>query len=232
MGQTDDPEEDPCLADWLYNDGAGPYGEAGTPLSMAFRSSVAETDDVDIYFFGSPAAEYRGFYPNFSQAVQPPNAMGWSVVKSHVRSETGTVELRSGNPRDRPAISFNWFENEGEKDLQALTEGVELMLEIMDAVGGPYAPYESVQPIPGLDISQSVADTVFSHHATSSCRMGPRGDKNYCVDSNFKVNGVDGLRVVDGSVFPRTPGGFPVAPTFMISHKAFGAIVSELEGSG
>jgi choline dehydrogenase len=60
--------------------------------------------------------------------------------------------------------------------------------------------------------------------------MGPAGDRDYCVDSEFKVNGVDGLRVVDASIFPRTPGGFPAAPTFMISQKAFGVILRSIRG--
>ncbi len=56
--------------------------------------------------------------------------------------------------------------------------------------------------------------------------MGPKDDPEYCVDSEFRVNGVDGLRVVDASIFPRTPGGFPVAPTFVISQKAFRSVES------
>lgn len=229
MGQTLDPEEDPCLAEWTH--GYGPYSEAGTPLSFTFRSSVAETDDVDIYYFGTAGTEFNGFYPGFHQAAQPPEAIGWSVVKAHGRSATGTVELRSADPRDTPVINFNFFEEGGDLDLKAMTEGVEKLLEIMNAVGGPYTPYEFVQPIPGLDVTQSIADTVFSHHATSSCRMGPKGDKDYCVDSKFRVNGVEGLRVVDGSVFPHTPGAYPVAATFMISQKAFKDIIGHSKGS-
>ena len=40
------------------------------------------------------------------------------------------------------------------------------------------------------------------------------------MDSRFRVRGVKGLRVVDASAFPRTPGVFPVVSTFMISEKA------------
>jgi len=40
------------------------------------------------------------------------------------------------------------------------------------------------------------------------------------VDSKFRVRGVEGLRVVDGSVFPRPPGAFPVLATFLVSEKA------------
>lgn len=229
FGATTDPEQDPCLREWIEDSGSSAYSQAGTPISMAYRSSVANTPDVDLYFFASPDAEFRGFYPGFAESVPPPGLFGWSVVKAHGRSETGTVELRSSNPRDTPIINFNFFEEGGDLDLQAMQEGVELVLEIMNAAGEPFTPYNISQPIPGLDIKQSIADTVFSHHASCSCRMGPKGDGEYCVDSEFRVNGVNGLRVVDGSVFPHVPGGFPVAATFMISRKAFNTIVSGLE---
>jgi choline dehydrogenase len=48
-----------------------------------------------------------------------------------------------------------------------------------------------------------------------------------CVDSHFRVHGVKNLRIVDGSVFPRVPGGFPVAATFMISEKATDIILGD-----
>jgi choline dehydrogenase len=50
------------------------------------------------------------------------------------------------------------------------------------------------------------------------------------VDSKFRVNGVDGLRVVDASVFPRLPGAMPNGPTFTISRKAFEKIVEDARG--
>lgn len=50
--------------------------------------------------------------------------------------------------------------------------------------------------------------------------MGPAGDTKYCVDFNFRVNGVQNLRVVDASVFIRSPGAFPIASVFMIAVKA------------
>lgn len=61
--------------------------------------------------------------------------------------------------------------------------------------------------------------------------MGPAGDNNYCVDSKFRVNGVEGLRIVDGSVFPISPGWFPASSTATISQKAFHDIVAAAKAS-
>jgi choline dehydrogenase len=46
------------------------------------------------------------------------------------------------------------------------------------------------------------------------------------LDSNFKVRGVEGLRVVDASVFPKIPGFYVVLPTYMISEKASDVIIA------
>lgn len=219
------PGQDPCLQQWL-NDNVGPYGEGGAPLAMWYRSNVSENADCDLFLFGSASAEFRGYWPGFSRERVPPSTFFWSLVKMQVANQAGTVTLRSSNPRDTPKIDFNWFEQEGDRELQALAEAAQFILDRFEAIGAPYAPYQIMEPTPGVDFKQAIMDNTFSHHVTSTCRMGPRDDTDYCVDSKFRVNGVEGLRVVDASIFPRTPGAFPVAPTFMISQKAFHDITS------
>lgn len=222
------PEEDPCMDRWV-NGNYGAYGEGGAPLAVWFRSSDSSSADSDVFAFGSANAEFRGYFPGYSTEIVPNTTFFWSLVKMGVRDQTGTVTLRSADPRDTPVINFNWFEENGDRDLQALLESAEFMLKVFDAVGEPYAPYEVVEPTPGIDMKQAIKDNTFSHHVTSTCRMGPKGNRDYCVDSDFKVNGVKGLRVVDASIFPHGPGAFPVGPTFIVSQKAFHAIISELE---
>jgi len=47
------------------------------------------------------------------------------------------------------------------------------------------------------------------------------------VDSNFKVMGVQNLRIVDASVFPKIPGFFIVTPIYMIAEKASDVILAD-----
>lgn len=50
--------------------------------------------------------------------------------------------------------------------------------------------------------------------------MGPDSDPDAVVDSELKVRGVRGLRVVDASVMPLIPGGHTNSVAFMIGEKA------------
>lgn len=220
------PDSDPCFEQW-ETEHVGPYGEGGAPISMWFKSSVSENEDCDIFLFGAASADFRGYFPGYSREQVPDNTFFWSMVKMQMGNQAGTVTLRSSNPRDTPLIHFNWFEQNGDRDLQALSEAAAFALRAFEATGAPYAPFEVVEPTPGIDAKQAIKDNTFSHHVTSTCRMGPRDDPDYCVDSKFQVNGVEGLRVVDASVFPRTPGAFAVAPTFIISRKAYYDIIAK-----
>jgi choline dehydrogenase-like flavoprotein len=76
------------------------------------------------------------------------------------------------------------------------------------------------------ELSQYIRDNAWGHHASCSCAIGPE-EKGGVLDSNFRVHGVRGLRVVDASVFPRIPGFFIVSAVYMIGEKAADAILED-----
>jgi len=55
-------------------------------------------------------------------------------------------------------------------------------------------------------------------HPCGSCRMGE--DDMAVVDSTLRVRGLQGLRVIDSSVFPSEPNGNLNAPTIMLAERA------------
>ena len=232
--------DDVCLTEW-QNSHTGPYGEGAAPIGMLMRSSQAERDgdEADLFIFGAAGTVFRGYYPGYSVEQHPPTSWFWSVVKMQTRNQAGTVKLRSADPRDMPSIDFNFFPEgvDNDRDLVALREGIDMLMRVFDnaTVDTPYAPLNVIEPVPEtvarFSTEQAIMDETFSHHPTSSCRMGPAGDRDYCVDPEFRVNGVRGLRVVDASIFPRIPGGFPAAPTFMIAKKASELILQGLAAS-
>jgi choline dehydrogenase-like flavoprotein len=61
---------------------------------------------------------------------------------------------------------------------------------------------------------------VTAHHPAGTCKMGPASDPMAVVDLQLRVIGIDGLRVVDASIFPDMVGGNINAPVIMVAEKA------------
>jgi choline dehydrogenase len=79
-----------------------------------------------------------------------------------------------------------------------------------------------------------IKDEAWGHHACGTCKIGKDSDPMAVLNSRFQVRGVQGLRVVDASVFPHIPGFFIVTPIYMISEKASDVILEDakrLEGA-
>src|SRR5262249_17014824 len=81
-----------------------------------------------------------------------------------------------------------------------------------------------------------IRDEAWGHHACGTCRMGSDPwqsdparleDTGAVLDSRFRVHGVQGLRVVDASIFPEIPGYFIVTPVFMIGGKAADVLLAD-----
>ena len=62
-------------------------------------------------------------------------------------------------------------------------------------------------------------------HASCSCRMGADGDPMAVTDTQGRVRGVEGLRVVDASIFPLVPCANTNFPTYMTAEKIADAIL-------
>ncbi|KAK4497572.1 hypothetical protein PRZ48_012023 [Zasmidium cellare] len=215
---------DPCWLEWERH-GTVAYGQGPPPMGLLARSSVSESEDSDLFMFGSSGSQYfRGYYPGFSHAQAPPNTWWFSIVRMQSHNHAGTVKLRSADPQDPPEINFNTFSEGGKIDVQALTEGVELARSIFANTMQPTGPFNNTVPGPPFtNITEGIRAEAWGHHAAGSCRLG-LDESTSCADTNFKVHGVQSLRIVDASIFPHMPGAFPILPVFMIAEKAFDVI--------
>jgi choline dehydrogenase len=93
-------------------------------------------------------------------------------------------------------------------------------------------PFTEVLPGPDLQTDEELAsyikNTAWGHHCSCTCAIGADNDPNAVLDSSFRVRGVDGLRVVDASVYPKIPGTFTLLSTYMVGEKAADVILSQL----
>ena len=73
-----------------------------------------------------------------------------------------------------------------------------------------------------------IKDEAWGHHASCTCPIGADDDAMAVLDSRLRVRGVQGLRVVDASVFPKIPGFFIVTSIYMVSEKATDLLLEEI----
>lgn len=214
------------------------YGSNGIIGGLVKQTSVAKAENgaPDLFIF-PVGARFKGYETKFSTKLKEKgkNFVSWLILKGHTKNMgegAGTVEIKSSNPLVRPAINFNYFSKKvgseaSNKDLQALTEGVEITREMIQNLRERHS--EDIESITEIEPTKGIKDVkklkelmkaeTWGHHASCSCRMG-QSIKDGVVDTDFNVHGVKGLRVVDASVFPKIPGLFIVLPIYMIAEKA------------
>lgn len=227
---SDDPA-DPCLDDW--NDQRGVYETTGF-LATVLKRSRPDLALADLQVFAA-AGDARGYYPGYSKdALRVPTRFSWLILKGHTENRDGTVRLRSPNPFDRPDIDFNYFDEAdpmNDPDLAAVVSGVRFVREIIAQANEDDDDLTEIWPGPDVSTDLAIAQwarrEAWGHHASCSNKMGLPDDPTAVVDPRFRVIGVEGLRVVDASVFPEIPGTFIALPTFMLSEKAADTILED-----
>jgi choline dehydrogenase len=228
---------DPCLA--LYLRGQGPYVQPSLTQLAFLKTNHTTNDERDIAIFPGSFG-FRGFWPrNTGQEWDdPPTTWGMHSVHIHGNSTAGYLKLRSADPTVTPEINFRHFNGTGAAgDIAAIKEFLAWGRRAFNRVQAPFAPYNVSWPpcagTVGADGSCSIAgsdedfirENIFGHHVIGTCSIGPGSDVNAVLDSKFRVRGVSGLRVVDASAFPRSPGAFPVAGVYILSEKASESIL-------
>ena len=208
----------------------GIYATNGAVLTMFNRSRHA--GGLPDLFCMALLAQFKGYFPGYSALFpQGLNYLTWVILKAHTRNRKGRVTLRSTDPRDTPRINFNYFEEGGDEDLEAVVEGIQFVrqltakLENEDLIVTEEIPGKDCQSVD--DLKKFVRQNAWGHHASCTCAIGPVSEGGV-LDSNFRVHGTRGLRVVDASVFPRIPGFFIVSSIYMIGEKAAAAILSDV----
>jgi choline dehydrogenase len=189
-----------------------------------FASNLAEAGGFARVGDGAPAPDIQFHVAPVhivDEGMRDPEAHGvWVSPCLLTEHSRGTVRLASSDPSAKPIV-HNAFYSAGD-DMQRMIAGLRLAQEICaQPAMRPYAadPFT----VPAGDSEEAmrahVARTTFAiYHPVGTCRMGE--DPEAVVDAQLRVNGLEGLRIVDASVMPTVPRGNTNAPVIAVAERA------------
>ncbi|XP_057662138.1 uncharacterized protein LOC130897346 [Diorhabda carinulata] len=222
-----------------FLEGVGPLTSPGNNQGVSFYESRFTKGtgypDIEIMFIPSNATNdlsqkafrltdetYEDVWKNIDRA----QSFVLYIVSLHSDS-IGTVRLKSKDPFDYPLIDNRFLSDPGNRDLERIYEGIQIMLRLARTKsmqklgttlqGGPLRVchnfiYQS-REYWECAIRQMSMNL---YHPVGSTPMGPNPSNGDVVDSECKVYGIKGLRVADGSVFPFTLAGHPTAAIALV----------------
>ena len=197
-------------ARWLFlrsGPGATNHFEAG-----GFVRSNDEVAYPNLMFHFLPLAiRYDGSQPAAKHGYQVHVGPMYSDVR-------GTVKITSSDPRTHPALRFNYLSTPNDR-----REWIEAIHVARSILGQPaFAQYDAGEISPGSSVQSDeeildwvARDAETALHPSCTCAMGTVVDP-----ATMRVYGLDGIRVVDASVFPFVPNGNIYAPVMMVAEKA------------
>jgi choline dehydrogenase len=220
-----------CSQPITFYSQSNPLNAAKTGLQyLLFRSGLATGQGLESGAFlkSRPDLETPDLQYHFIAALmydhtrRQADRHGFMAHVCQLRPQSrGFISIKSTDPLIAPIIQPNYLE--AEEDRRALREGVKIAREIFAQEA--FDPYRGPELMPGAHVRsddqldtfvRKSAETIY--HPVGSAKMGEDADS--VVDSQLRVYGVEGLRVVDASVMPTLVSGNTNAPTIMIAEKA------------
>jgi choline dehydrogenase len=199
----------------------GPLTIAAASAGAFFKTHARlATPDIQVHFIPFSTDKMGEKLHAFS---------GFTAHVCQLRPESrGSVKIKSADPEVAPEIRINYLGTETDRTTNI--EGLKILRKILAAPA--MQPFVAAEEEPGPQITSDAdllayarqrSSTVF--HPTSTCRMG--NDPLAVVDQRLRVRGIDGLRVVDGSIMPDLVSGNTNAPIVAIAEKASDMILAD-----
>ncbi|WP_321953835.1 GMC family oxidoreductase [Paraburkholderia bannensis] len=207
----------------------GPFSMSVNQSGGFFRTQADEAHpNMQVYF--NPLS-YRIPKSNRAQLTPEPYS-GFLVCFNPCRpTSRGSIEIASGNVADAPKIRGNYLSTQ--KDRDEAIEGSRLVRKLMQAKALKDITVEEVTPAGEVTDDASMLkffreQSGSIYHLCGSCAMGP-DPKTSVVDARLRVHGIDGLRVVDASIFPNITSGNTNAATMMVGEKGADLILEDAD---
>ena len=194
------------------------------PLSMSlnqgggyYRSHPAKAaPDIQLYF--SPLT-YEKAPPKTRPLMNPDPFAGFCTSISPCKPKSsGHLEIKSADWRTHPAIHPNYLSDPD--DVATMVTAARFLRRLGDAPS--FASVIETELKPGRsvesddDFARDISERAYSvFHPVGSCRMGSDRSSS-AVDPRLRVHGIEGLRVIDASIFPTITSGNTNAPSIMV----------------
>ncbi|OKO95924.1 Versicolorin B synthase [Penicillium subrubescens] len=198
-------------------------------IPQALRSKFTQKSQSALAEFPVdwPEVEYisgAGYIGNVSNLLsdQPKDGYQYASILGVLVAplSRGNITLNSSKTEDLPIINPNWLDDPTDQEVAIATfkrmrEAFQSEAMAPVVIGQEYYPGLQVQS--DGEILEYVKNNVMTlWHAACTCKMGKSDDAMAVVDSQARVYGVQGLRVVDASAFPFLPPGHPQSTVFGI----------------
>ena len=202
----------------------GMYSSNGCAIAALRRSSFAQRSDPDLVLMGL-IGRFSGYRTGYAaEAWCGLDGFTWAVLKGQTANKAGSVEIVDADIRTPPMITFRNFAEDGDSDLSALVEGVEMARQLAAPLHACGLVTEEEVPgsaITGEALRRWVRASAWGHHACGTAAIGP------VLDASGRVRRLRGLRVCDASIFPRIPGLFIASAIFLAAEKIAADIVAD-----
>jgi choline dehydrogenase len=197
--------------------GKGPFSTLINSCNAIIRTDSG-LDRPDVQLMCNPVRlDADVWYPGISKRKQHLFSVG--VVALHPQSR-GYVALRSADPAVAPRIVMNLATEQA--DIATIRRGIRAVRDLYRT--SPQAELTGPELTPGPRVETDAdldafirASVQLTQHPVGTCSMG--SGPGAVLDPALRVNGVQGLRVIDASVMPTVPGGNTNAPAIMIGEK-------------
>ncbi|CAI7626971.1 unnamed protein product [Penicillium glandicola] len=209
-----------------------------------FRSAFSQKTQSKLARFPSdwPEAEYMsgaGYIGNASNLLttQPKDGYQYASMLGVLITpmSRGNITLKSADTSDLPVINPNWLDDQADQEVvvamfKRIRQAFQSKAMEPVIIGEEYNPGPHVQS--DEQILEFIKDNVMTlWHPSCTCKMGTSGDDMAVVDSQARVYGVEGLRVVDASAFPFLPPGHPQSTVYMLAEKIAADIIQDSQVS-
>ena len=200
--------------DWLLFRG-GPLS-IGINQGGLFTKVMPTSTRPDIQFhLGTLSADMAG------GTVHPFSGFTMSVCQLRPESR-GSVRIQSPDPLVPPRIVANYLDTQYDRDISIaaikFARSITQTQPLSNLIAREVKPNNPQSNEAILAFCRETGATIF--HPSGTCKMGPDDDSMAVVDTDLRVRGVSGLRVIDCSVMPRLVSGNTNWPVVMIAEKA------------